>query len=285
MGTVYDITGDAVAMVNTRTCNSHEPAGCAATPPQFTAGSYPGGVAVDPLTHTVYVANFGSVGSAGPGSVSVVNADTCNATDQAGCSESETLTVPGGNADDLAVDVATGTLYVGTETASGPDLVSVFNASTCNAIDTAGCSQVPGAIQFGSSGGSFDNSQPVIAVNQVTNTIYATDSYDFSSTGPARALHDQRRHLRRRQYDGLRPGPRAHAPRPELDHAPQARDSCPGASPSIEATDTVYVTLLSNGDYAADGRGRQRRQLQWLRLAAGATRSHPRSRSATTPSA
>lgn len=248
VGTVYDITGDAVAMVNTQTCNSHATAGCAAVPSQFTAGSYPSGVAVDPLTHTVYVANNGS-GSTG--SVSVVNADSCNATDQGGCGGLETLTVPGGNADVVAVDVVTGTLYVGTETASGPDLVSVFNASTCNAIYTAGCGQVPATIAFGSSGGAPGDSEPNLAVDQVTNTIYATDTYDFSTTWTSPGLY-------------MINGATCDAANTGCDTAPvlmplglsSTTATGPGTAPwgvaVDEATDTVYVALLSNGDYAAD---------------------------------
>ncbi len=249
VGTVYDITGGAVAMVDTLTCNSHAPAGCAAKPAQFTAGSVPSGVALDPWTHTVYVANFGSVSSAGPSSVSVVNADTCNATDQAGCAGSETLTVSGGNADSLAVDVATGTLYVGTETASGPDLVSVFNASTCNAIDTAGCNQAPGAIRFGDSGGSFDNSEPVIAINQLTNTIYATDTYDSTEASPGLYM------MNGATCDAANTTScnQAHVLMPLGLSSTTATG--PGTLPwglAVDpTTDTVYVTLFSNGGYAA----------------------------------
>lgn len=214
---------------------------------QFTAGSYPSGVAVDPLTHTVYVANNGSGSS---GSVSVVNADTCDATDQGGCGGLETLTVPGGNADVVAVDVATGTLYVGTETATGPDLVSVFNASTCNAIYTGGCGQVPATIVFGSSGGAPGDSEPNIAVDQVTNTIYATDTYDFSTwTSPGLYMIN---------------GATCDAAHTGCGQAPvlmplglsSTSATGPGTAPwgvaVDEATDTVYVALLSNGDYAAD---------------------------------
>lgn len=245
--TLYDITGDAVAMVNTQACNSHAPAGCAAAPPQFAAGSEPSGVAVDPLTHTVYVANSGS-GSAG--SVTVVNADTCNATDQGGCGQLETLAVPGGNADVVAVDAATGTLYVGTETASGPDLLSVFNASTCDATNTGGCGQVPSSIAFGSSGGAPGDSEPNIAVDQVTNTIYATDTYDFSTwTSPGLYMIN---------------GATCDAANASCGQAPvlmplglsSTSATAPGTAPwgiaVDEATDTVYVALLSNGDYAAD---------------------------------
>ena len=249
MGTIYDANAGAVAMVNTQTCNSHAPAGCAATPPQFTAGNFPSGVALDPLTHTLYVANFGSISSPGPSSVSVVNAETCNATDQAGCAGSETLTVPGGNADSLAVDVATGTLYVGTETTSGPDLVSVFNASTCNALDTAGCDQAPGAIQFGNSGGSLDNSDPVVAVNQVTNTIYATDTYDSTEASPGLYV------MNGATCDAANTTGCNQSPVLMPLGLSSTTATGPGTLPwglTIDpTTDTVYVSLFSNGGYAA----------------------------------
>lgn len=250
VGTVYDITGDAVAMVNTQTCNSHAPAGCVATPPQFPAGSYPNGIAVDPLTHTVYVANFGSVSSPGPGSVSVVNADTCNAIFQGGCASQQTLTVPGGNADVLAVDVATGTLYVGTETVAGPDLVSVFNASTCNAVYTGGCGQVPATIAFGNSGGELGDSEPIIAVDQVTNTVYATDSYDFSSTWTSPGLYMINGATCDAAHTGCNTAP-VFMPLGLSSTTATGPGTLPWGLAVDEATDTVYVTLLSNGDYAA----------------------------------
>ncbi len=255
VGTVYDTTGDAVAMVNTQSCNSHAPAGCAAVPPEFTAGSYPDGIAVDPLTHTVYVANFGSVSAPGPSSVSVVDADTCNATDQGGCTGLETLTVPGGNADDQAIDVTTGTLYVGTATATatGPDLVSVFNASTCNAINTGGCGQVPASIAFGSSGGSFDNSEPVVAVNQVTNTIYATDTYGFDQdtwTSPGLYM------MNGATCDAAHTTGCSQAAVLMPLGLSSTTATGPGTAPwglaVDEATNTVYLSLVAGGDYVTD---------------------------------
>jgi DNA-binding beta-propeller fold protein YncE len=253
VGTVYDITGGVVAMVNTRTCNSHTRAPCSATPPQFTAGSYPDAIALDPLTHTVYVANLGSVSSAGPSSVSVVNADACNATDQAGCAGSETLTVPGGNADTLAVDVATGTLYVGTETAAGPDLVSVFNASTCNAVVTAACGQVPSTIEVGNSGGLFSNSELVVAINQVTNTIYAIDTYNFAQGTPiSLGLYM----MNGATCDAASTTDCAQVPVLMPLGLSSTTATGPGTLPAWgltvdPATDTVYVALSAYGDYAA----------------------------------
>jgi DNA-binding beta-propeller fold protein YncE len=252
--TVYDITGGVVAMVNTRTCNSHAQAGCSATAPQFAVGSYPDAIALDPLAHTVYVANFGSVSSAGPSSVSVVNADACNATDQVGCTVPETLTVPGGNADTLAVDVATGTLYVGTETVAGPDLVSVFNASTCNAIVTAGCGQVPSTIQVGNSGGLFSNSEPVVAINQVTNTIYAIDTYNLAPGGTPTSpgLYV----MNGATCDAAHVAGCNQSPMLMPLGLSSTTATGPGTLPAWgltvdPATDTVYAALSADGDYAA----------------------------------
>jgi DNA-binding beta-propeller fold protein YncE len=164
-------------MINTRTCNTHHLAGCAHTPAQATVGTFPAAIAADLPAHTVYVANFGSGKT---GTVSVLNARTCNATRTTGCTRQPALQVPGGHPDGLAVNAATGTLYVATITAHGPNLISVFNAATCNAITTAGCGQAPAALQAGRSAGG--NSALSLAVNQATNTLYATNV--ITNTGP-----------------------------------------------------------------------------------------------------
>jgi DNA-binding beta-propeller fold protein YncE len=169
--TTYVTTGtNAVAMINTQACNTHHLAGCARTPAQATVGTFPADIATDPGTHTVYVANFGS-GSTG--TVSVLDASTCNATDTTGCTNQSTLAVPGGHPDALAVNAATGTLYVATITAGGPNQVAVFNFATCNAVITTGCGQAPAVLQGGHSAGG--NSVLSLAVNPATNTLYATN--------------------------------------------------------------------------------------------------------------
>jgi DNA-binding beta-propeller fold protein YncE len=176
--TAYVTAGtDTVAMINTQGCNAYRLAGCAQTPPQFTVGQYGTGtgasVAVDRRTHTVYIVSGGS----GPtGTVSVINDRTCNAGDQAGCAHLETMHVPGGNPDDIAIDPATGTVYVATNTASGPNLISVFNGATCNALDAQGCAQAPATLSVGDSGGSDIE----LAINDRTNTLYVTNNpYEY----------------------------------------------------------------------------------------------------------
>ena len=169
--TAYVTTGaHAVAMINTQACSAHHLAGCAHTPAQATVGAFPAGVAADLGTHTVYVANAGTGRS---GSVSVLDASTCNATHTAGCTNLPTLRVPGGHPDALAVNTKTGTLYVATITAGGPNLISVYNAATCNATTTTGCGQAPAMLKTGHSAGG--NSSLSLAVNQATDTLYATN--------------------------------------------------------------------------------------------------------------
>jgi YVTN family beta-propeller protein len=169
--TLYVTTGtNTVTMIDTANCNASHLSGCATTPPTINVGTGPNAVAVDRQTHTVYVANAGNGSS---GTVSVINAATCNATSTAGCANLATLQVPGGNPDGIALDTATGTLYVATPTGSGPNLISVFNAATCNATHTTGCGQTPAVLKVGDSAGG--NSALSLAVNQATNTIYATN--------------------------------------------------------------------------------------------------------------
>jgi DNA-binding beta-propeller fold protein YncE len=178
--TTYVTSGtNTVSMIDTSGCNASHPSGCPTTPATAMVGDNPSAVAVDGQTHTVYVANAGKGSS---GSVSVIDAATCNATDRAGCGTPATLRVPGGKPDGIAVDAATGTIYVATITSSGPNLISVFNAATCNAAHTTGCGQTPAVLKVGHSAGG--NSALSLAVDQATNTIYATNV--VTNTSPFR---------------------------------------------------------------------------------------------------
>jgi DNA-binding beta-propeller fold protein YncE len=171
--TAYVSNGNTntVSMLNTSTCNASSLQGCTNALPTATVGVSPSGVAVDSQTHTVYVAN---VGSGKSGTVSVIDATTCNAMQSSGCTKLKTLQVPGGNPVGFAINQATDTLYVATLTSSGTDIVSVFNGATCNASQSTGCTQTPAVIHVGNSGGS-SGSRLLLAVNQTTNTIYATN--------------------------------------------------------------------------------------------------------------
>jgi DNA-binding beta-propeller fold protein YncE len=158
----------AVAMINTSDCNAFHAAGCSATPPTLTVANNGSAIAVDPRTHTVYVANSGSGAT---DTVSLFDDRTCNATDSAGCGSVSTLQVPGGNPDAIAVNPRTDTIYVATITTSGLNLISVFDGATCNASDTLGCDQKPANAPTGDDGGGV--SVEYVAVDEATNTVYA----------------------------------------------------------------------------------------------------------------
>ena len=124
-----------IALIDTRRCSAGRTEGCAAAPPMVAAGDTPVAIAVSGPTHTIYVADYGSGAT---GAISVLDAQACAAAHPTGCATIHTLTVPGGHPDDLALDPLTGTLYVATVAANGPDLVTVFDAATCSATDAGG---------------------------------------------------------------------------------------------------------------------------------------------------
>lgn len=159
-----------IALIDTRRCSARRTEGCAAAPPTVAAGDTPVAIAVSGPTHTIYVADYGTGAT---GAISVLDARACAAAHPTRCATLRTLTVPGGHPDDLALDPSTGTLYVATVAASGPDLVTVFDAATCNATDAGGCGQAPATLGVGESGNG--SSALTIAANPLTDTLYATD--------------------------------------------------------------------------------------------------------------
>ena len=93
----------------------------------------------------------------------------------------ETLQVPDGNADVARRCLDRHRLRLAPRPTSGPDLLSVFNGATCNANSTSGCNQLPATLYVGDSAARSTTPQLNIAVNQATNTIYATNIADFNT--------------------------------------------------------------------------------------------------------
>jgi DNA-binding beta-propeller fold protein YncE len=245
--TTYVASGaNLVSMIDTSACNAFHASGCSATPPTVTVGTYPSAVALDPTTHTVYVAN---AGSGSTGTVSVFDDRSCNATDQAGCAAVETLQVPGGNPFDVAVDSATDTIYVATITASGPDLISVFNGATCNATNTRDCNQTPATVAVGSSGDAPNNSSLELAVNPATNTIYASNIFNTAFFEPPPYLGNSVYVINGATCDaadmscGQTPAAVTLASNPPVG-------SNPVGIAVDQATDTIYTANLADGETA-----------------------------------
>lgn len=129
--TVY-VTGQAsndVALIDGRACNGRSPAGCRRPPVRVPAGPGARGIALDPRTRSVYIAD--TAGDA----VTVLDEASCNAATHTGCSHAGVAPV-GISPRRVAVDAATDTIYV---TNAGSDTVSILDGRTCNARARAGC--------------------------------------------------------------------------------------------------------------------------------------------------
>jgi DNA-binding beta-propeller fold protein YncE len=161
--------GHTMSVINGATCNGTSHAGCSQLAATVTVGTGPSGVAVNDRTHTVYVVNnaFGE----DPGTVSVINAATCNGTVTTGCGR-PFPTMPTGIAEQLAaVNPATGIIYV---TDFGSAGVTVLDGSHCNATVTSGCRAPLREQPVGSAPGS-------LAIDPHAGTVYVIDTFQAGS--------------------------------------------------------------------------------------------------------
>jgi YVTN family beta-propeller protein len=132
-GTIYvaNWAADTLSMIDKASCNATVTSGCAQTPDVVRVGRGPDGIAVNPATHTIYVANVTD------DTVSVLDTDTCNATVSSGCRTPHPRLLRTGKSPRwVTVDQATDTVYV----LNGDDgTASVLNGATCNATVASGC--------------------------------------------------------------------------------------------------------------------------------------------------
>jgi DNA-binding beta-propeller fold protein YncE len=159
--TVYapSVVPDTVSVINGATCNGSNHSGCGHFAAIAKPGAGPVGVTVNGHTHTLYVVN-NAAGDA-PGSVSVINAATCNGTHTSGCRQHFPTFATGRAPLNIALDERTDALYV---TGSASADVTVIDGARCNASVTSGCA-APRVQPVGS--------LPVsVAVNPRSGTVY-----------------------------------------------------------------------------------------------------------------
>jgi DNA-binding beta-propeller fold protein YncE len=195
--TVYvaDTGIDAVSVINGATCDAANRTGCTQTTPLLGhpsepsvktvhVGIFPEGIAVDPITDTVYVTNQGSDVTGHPGhTVSVINGATCNGRRSSGCGHVATVDVDrepertgaspyvrtigldlhsGAVPSGVALDSANHSVYV---VGQDSGTVSVLDTATCNARDRTGCRRPSATVRV--------DADPIgVAIDHGTNTVF-----------------------------------------------------------------------------------------------------------------
>ena len=181
-----------VTVLDERTCNATTSTGCTNAHALQVPGGNGGAIAVNTATDTIYVATNPSVGPFGlgqPGTVSVFNGATCNATTSTGCGQVPHTAPAGFGPAALAVNAATDTIYVANsaqkDTPSAGNTVSVIDGATCNAANTTGCSQPPQTITVG----LVFTSPNGVAIDQGTDTIYIANLENGEGSGTVSVIN------------------------------------------------------------------------------------------------
>jgi len=165
-GSVYVADASGVAVFDGSACNARTQVGCTRTPIAVPAGSGGIGILLDDASGTVYVANGGD------GTVSVIDAATCNAHLSAGCAVTHPSVTVGSLPSHLAIDQSSHTLYVSNEGADAPgSTLSMIDTSTCNGHVTTGCSTPAPTAPTGAAPDG-------LIVDPVHHTLYITNGAD-----------------------------------------------------------------------------------------------------------
>jgi Uncharacterized conserved protein len=129
-----------VSIVDTATCNQHNPAGCDQDWPTINLGGFPRFQAFNHVNDTLYVENDGWI--------SVINGAACNSQNTSNCAELAQIPVGVGGHHNLVMDEATNTIYIENQT---DNTVSVINGAHCNASDVSACNQAWPTVPVGAS--------------------------------------------------------------------------------------------------------------------------------------
>jgi YVTN family beta-propeller protein len=167
--TIYAVNHDdnTVSVINGAVCNGTNISGCGQTWATVTVGSGPQALGVNPVNHTIYVANFDD------DTVSVIDGNTCNGTNTSGCGQTPPTVFVGAGPRSVGIDSGTNTIFVGNR---DDGTVSIIDGSTCNGTNSSGCGQTPAALfvmAFPGSAGTDDyiNGRTIV-VDPATHKAY-----------------------------------------------------------------------------------------------------------------
>jgi DNA-binding beta-propeller fold protein YncE len=164
--TVYVVVGGipgfgSLNVFNGATCDATVTSGCGQTPTSVPAGANAFDVAIDPVTHRVFVLNQND------STVSIVDGATCNARDRAGCAQRPSTVATAYNPGYLAIDIANDTVYVADYY---EPTVSLLNGAACTLTNPAGCRRPTAPTTPGGAGPGGT------AVDEATGTLYVSDA-------------------------------------------------------------------------------------------------------------
>ncbi len=172
-----------VSMIDADVCNATDQSGCLAEPTTTTVGRGPAGMDIDVARSTLYVANYGFLGTSDAGDLTLVDTAACNARTTSGCATSWPTAEVGVGAFGVRVSPAKDTVYV--SDASG---LVIVRGSTCNAADSSGCAAAR-AIEGDQSGLALALQMPL---DPATGTLYVTgfveDPESETVSGTVRAV-------------------------------------------------------------------------------------------------
>jgi DNA-binding beta-propeller fold protein YncE len=167
--------GDSVYVINGTTCDAANTAGCGNPPAAISVGSdpvfgdaNPFGIAVDQATDTIYTANI--FNGEGPGTVSVINGNICNAHHKSGCDQTPAVAPAGFGANGIAVDQSTNQVYA---TNIEDTSVTTINGNSCNRTNAGGCKDT----RTEATVGDYPSS---ISVDPAADTAYVANSEGVS---------------------------------------------------------------------------------------------------------
>ena len=153
---------NTVSVVDTATCDGTVHTGCDQIPPAVPVGTQPWALSVDTARHTVYAINQQV------DTMSVINADTCNAADHAGCAALPPTAQVGGAPEGVITDPSTGTVYVAN---ASENTVSVVNPDRCDARHAVGCRHPAPAVAVGAAPNG-------IGVDRAADSVYVANTGD-----------------------------------------------------------------------------------------------------------
>ena len=161
MGKVTPISFAALAVAAATATAATAAVGVGKPPihPEVQVGGFPTGIALNPVTDTIYVGN-GTTGT-----LSVIDGKRCNAAESRGCGQRVAVATAGVDPIGIAVDRSTNTIYA----ANASGTVAIVDGRHCSAANRAGCRAAPPTVRVGVD-------PQFLAVDETTHTLYVANS-------------------------------------------------------------------------------------------------------------